>query len=64
MGRSGRFFDLATETAESILVARGASILVVASGNRRAHAHAFYEKNGYTFTGRRYEKIVDRERIR
>jgi ribosomal protein S18 acetylase RimI-like enzyme len=43
--------------AESILVERGARIVVVASGNHRADAHAFYEKNGYTFTGRRYKKI-------
>ena len=44
--------------AESALVERGAQVLVVASGNHRADAHAFYEKNGYTFTGRRYKKPV------
>ena len=44
--------------AESMLVARGVCVLVVSSGNRRADAHAFYEKNGYAFTGRRYKKTV------
>ncbi len=44
------------QAAESILVARGARVLVVTSGNQRADAHAFYEKNGYAFTGRRYKK--------
>ena len=43
--------------AESMLVARGVCFLVVTSGNQRTDAHAFYEKNGYTFTGRRYKKI-------
>jgi ribosomal protein S18 acetylase RimI-like enzyme len=42
--------------AESGLVARGARILVVNSGNQRADAHAFYENLGYRFTGRRYKK--------
>lgn len=42
--------------AESGLVARGAGVLVVTSGNRRAAAHAFYESCGYSFTGRRYQK--------
>ena len=46
------------ETAESNLVERGARVLVVTSGNQRAHAHAFYEKCGYRFTGRRYKKAV------
>ena len=46
------------EAAESILVERGARVLVVASGNHRDDAHAFYEKNGYTFTGRRYKKSI------
>jgi ribosomal protein S18 acetylase RimI-like enzyme len=44
--------------AESILAARGASIMVVTSGNHRAGAHAFYEKHGYVFTGRRYRKTA------
>ena len=45
--------------AESVLVQHGARALVVASGNHRNGAHAFYEKNGYTFTGRRYKKLPD-----
>jgi len=46
------------QAAETILVERGARVLVVTSGNHRADAHAFYEKNGYTFTGRRYKKAI------
>lgn len=44
------------EAAESNLVKRGARVLVVTSGNHRGDAHAFYEKCGYSFTGRRYKK--------
>ena len=44
--------------AESMLIARGACVFVVTSGNHRADAHAFYENIGYTFTGRRYGKRV------
>ena len=44
------------QAAESSLIARGARVLVVTSGNQRAEAHAFYERNGYAFTGRRYKK--------
>lgn len=29
---------------------------VVTTSHHRADAHAFYEKSGYTFTGRRYSK--------
>lgn len=46
------------QAAESMLMARGVCVLVVTSGNQRADAHTFYEKNGYTFTGRRYKKTV------
>jgi ribosomal protein S18 acetylase RimI-like enzyme len=46
------------QAAESILADRGARVLVVTTGNQRADAHAFYEKNGYTFTGRRYRKSL------
>lgn len=45
--------------AESLLAARGVLLLVVTSGNQRADAHAFYEKHGYTWTGRRYGKKMD-----
>jgi ribosomal protein S18 acetylase RimI-like enzyme len=40
------------------LVQRGARVFVVTSGNHRAGAHAFYEKNGYRFTGRSYKKSI------
>ncbi len=46
------------QAAESILTDQGARVLIVTTANHRAQAHAFYEKNGYTFTGRRYRKIV------
>jgi ribosomal protein S18 acetylase RimI-like enzyme len=46
------------QAAESKLIQGGARVLVVTSGNHRTDAHAFYEKNGYTFTGRRYKKSV------
>jgi ribosomal protein S18 acetylase RimI-like enzyme len=44
------------QAAETILIQRGARVLVVTSGNHRTDAHAFYEKHGYSFTGRRYKK--------
>ena len=47
---------LLIQAAELSLVKRGARVLVVASGNHRADAHAFYEDCGYMFTGRRYKK--------
>jgi ribosomal protein S18 acetylase RimI-like enzyme len=46
------------QAAESILVERGARVFIAASANHRADAHDFYEKNGYTFTGRRYKKAL------
>ena len=45
-------------TAESKLIECGARELVVTSGNHRSDAHAFYERCGYTFTGRRYKKSL------
>ena len=46
------------QAAESNLIQRGARVLVVTSGNHRTDAHAFYAKNGYAFTGRRYRKSL------
>ena len=46
-------------TAESTLITQGVRVLVVMSGNQRSDAHAFYEKTGYSFTGRRYKKSVN-----
>jgi ribosomal protein S18 acetylase RimI-like enzyme len=43
-------------SAESRLLERGVTVLIVTSGNHRAGAHAFYESCGYSFTGRRYRK--------
>jgi ribosomal protein S18 acetylase RimI-like enzyme len=42
--------------AERGLIERGARVLVLSPGNHRDGAHAFYEANGYAFTGRRYRK--------
>ncbi len=49
---------LLMQSAETILVQRGARVSVVTSGNHRTDAHAFYEKNGYTFNGRRFKKSL------
>ena len=38
--------------------ARGCDRLVLASAERRADAHAFYERLGYGHTGRRFAKIL------
>ena len=45
-------------SAESMLVERGVRVFVLTTGNQRGDAHAFYEKNGYAFTGRRYKKSL------
>jgi ribosomal protein S18 acetylase RimI-like enzyme len=47
------------QAAESALMRRDVCVLVVTSGNQRSDAHAFYEKNGYDWTGRRYKKMVN-----
>ena len=47
------------QAAESVLMERELYVLVVTSGNQRADAHAFYQKNGYTWTGRRYMKNAE-----
>jgi aminoglycoside 6'-N-acetyltransferase I len=44
--------------AERLLATRGVSVVIVNTGNQRLDAHAFYEKNGYVFTGRRYRKTL------
>jgi ribosomal protein S18 acetylase RimI-like enzyme len=44
------------EAAEALLSERGATAVVVTTANRRSDAHAFYERLGYVFTGRRYRK--------
>jgi len=50
--------SLLLQAGEAALVARGAETIVVTTANRRADAHAFYEKHGYAFTGRRYAKAA------
>jgi GNAT superfamily N-acetyltransferase len=39
---------------------RGAGRVVVTTALRRAGAHAFYERLGFEFTGRRYVKSITR----
>jgi len=51
---------LLLEAAEAFFTERGARFAVVTSANRRADAHAFYEKYGYAFDGRRYKKPLHR----
>ena len=46
------------DRAEAIGRARGASRLMVTTHNRRADAHAFYERLGFDFTGRRYVRPI------
>jgi GNAT superfamily N-acetyltransferase len=50
---------LLVQAAESHFAERGACVAIVTSANRRADAHAFYEKHGYTFDGRRYKKPLN-----
>jgi GNAT superfamily N-acetyltransferase len=45
-------------SAESLARERGASRLMVTTHVRRADAHAFYERLGFDFTGRRYVKSL------
>jgi ribosomal protein S18 acetylase RimI-like enzyme len=47
---------LLLRAAEAHFGACGVRFAVVTSANHRAEAHAFYEKHGYTFDGRRYKK--------
>jgi ribosomal protein S18 acetylase RimI-like enzyme len=44
------------QAAEATLIERGARVLVLTSGHHRSGAHAFYERMGYSFTGRRYRR--------
>lgn len=47
------------QAAEARIREHGARVFVVTSGHHRSDAHAFYEKCGYGFTGRRYKKSAD-----
>jgi len=54
---------LLINAAESHFMAHGAAVSIVTSHNRRADAHAFYERHGYTFDGRRYKKALVSARL-
>lgn len=41
---------------EQLAASRGVTGIVVTTANHRAEAHAFYERVGYAWTGRRYAK--------
>ncbi|HEY2852944.1 MAG TPA: GNAT family N-acetyltransferase [Gemmatimonadaceae bacterium] len=47
------------DRAETLSKSLGASRLMVTTHNRRADAHAFYERLGFEFTGRRYVRPID-----
>ena len=46
------------ERAEAVGKSLGASRLMVTTHVRRADAHAFYERLGFEFTGRRYVRVI------
>ena len=46
------------DRAETVARSLGASRLMVTTHNRRADAHAFYERLGFEFTGRRYVRPI------
>ena len=46
------------DRAEMVARSLGASRLMVTTHNRRADAHAFYERLGFEFTGRRYVRAI------
>jgi GNAT superfamily N-acetyltransferase len=47
------------DSAAAIAREHGAGRLFVTTHLRRAGAHAFYERLGFEFTGRRYVKVLD-----
>jgi N-acetylglutamate synthase-like GNAT family acetyltransferase len=47
------------ERATAVARERGSSRLFVTTHLRRSGAHAFYERLGFEFTGRRYVKVLD-----
>ena len=47
------------EAVEAEARARGCVLLFVTTAERRADAHAFYERVGLEYTGRRYAKRLD-----
>lgn len=44
---------------ERLAAGQGVTGIVVTTANHRAEAHAFYERLGYAWTGRRYAKQLD-----
>ncbi len=48
--------QMLVQAAESHFIEQSGGVSIVTSAHRRADAHAFYEKHGYTFDGRRYKK--------
>jgi ribosomal protein S18 acetylase RimI-like enzyme len=49
---------LLLRVAEAHFAVRRVRFAVVTSASHRADAHAFYEKHGYAFDGRRYKKLL------
>lgn len=54
LGVGRALIDRGEEMAKSL----GATRLLVTTHNRRADAHAFYERLGFEFTGRRYVRPI------
>ncbi len=54
--RRKRIGEALAHTVEDEARARGCSVVVLGSAERRADAHAFYERIGYEYTGRRFVK--------
>ena len=50
------------EVVEAEARARGCVLLFVTTAERRTDAHAFYERVGLEYTGRRYAKRLDKTR--
>ena len=50
------------DRAEAVGKSLGASRLMVTTHVRRADAHAFYERLGFEFTGRRYVRAISENR--
>ena len=56
--RGGGIGAALLKAAEAWFAERGVKRVNLTTALHREEAHAFYEKNGYTFTGKRYTKIL------
>ena len=56
--RGGGIGGALLRAAEAWFAERGVKRVNLTTALHREEAHVFYEKNGYTFTGKRYTKIL------